>query len=63
MLPFADEILVTKTFLDDKQRALADLEGQVEELSNQIWTAAVEGSYIVAPAMVEGREPVRFKGP
>jgi len=34
-----------------------------EELSNQIWTAAVEGSYIVTPEMVEGREPVRFKGP
>jgi WD40 repeat protein len=35
-LPFADEILVTRTFLDDKQAALLDLERQVEELSNQI---------------------------
>lgn len=35
-LPFADEILVTRTFLDDKRAALFDLERQVEELSNQI---------------------------
>eukprot|EP00397_Hematodinium_sp_SG-2012_P002542 GEMP01002549.1.p1 GENE.GEMP01002549.1~~GEMP01002549.1.p1 ORF type:complete len:1215 (+),score=317.57 GEMP01002549.1:306-3950(+) len=35
-LPFADEILVTRTFLDDKRAALLDLERQVEELSNQI---------------------------
>ena len=34
-----------------------------EELSNQIWVAAVEGTYVVTPAMVEGREEVRFKGP
>ncbi|MCS5636527.1 MAG: hypothetical protein NZ990_08410 [Myxococcota bacterium] len=34
-----------------------------DELANQIWTASVEGSYIVTPAMIEGREPVRFKGP
>jgi len=35
-LPFADEILVTRTFLDDKHSSLLDLERQVEELSNQI---------------------------
>merc|ERR1719163_740675 len=35
-LPFADEILVTRAFLDDKQAALLDLERQVEELTNQI---------------------------
>merc|ERR1719379_1990070 len=35
-LPFADEILVTRAFLDDKQSALLDLERQVEELTNQI---------------------------
>eukprot|EP00746_Dinoflagellata_sp_MGD_P071928 gnl/MRDRNA2_/MRDRNA2_29238_c0_seq1.p1 gnl/MRDRNA2_/MRDRNA2_29238_c0~~gnl/MRDRNA2_/MRDRNA2_29238_c0_seq1.p1 ORF type:complete len:1218 (-),score=322.40 gnl/MRDRNA2_/MRDRNA2_29238_c0_seq1:252-3905(-) len=35
-LPFADEILVTRAFLDDKQAALLDLDRQVEELTNQI---------------------------
>jgi len=35
-LPFADEILVTKAFLEDKQAALLDFERQVEELENQI---------------------------
>jgi hypothetical protein len=34
-----------------------------DELANQIWQASVEGSYIVTPRMIEGREPVRFKGP
>ncbi len=34
-----------------------------DELANQIWTASVEGSYIVTPPMIEGKEPVRFKGP
>jgi len=32
----ADEILVTRTFLDEKQVQLQELERQVEELSNQI---------------------------
>ncbi len=36
VLPFADEILVTRTFLDDKQAQLQELERQVEELLNQI---------------------------
>mmetsp|Transcript_2588 Transcript_2588/g.4777 ORF Transcript_2588/g.4777 Transcript_2588/m.4777 type:complete len:1201 (+) Transcript_2588:52-3654(+) len=31
----ADEILVTRTFLDDKQSQLSELERQVDELSNQ----------------------------
>jgi len=35
-LGFADEILVTRAFLDDKQAALLDLERQVEELTNRI---------------------------
>jgi len=35
-LPFADEILVTKAFLEEKQAALLDFERQVEELENQI---------------------------
>mmetsp|Transcript_9007 Transcript_9007/g.25093 ORF Transcript_9007/g.25093 Transcript_9007/m.25093 type:complete len:1245 (-) Transcript_9007:111-3845(-) len=35
-LGFADEILVTRTFLDDKQAALLDLERQVEELTSRI---------------------------
>merc|ERR1719482_2442161 len=35
-LPFADEILVTRAFLDDKQAALLELERQGDELSNQI---------------------------
>merc|ERR1719456_200154 len=35
-LPFADEIMVTRTFLDEKQAKLGDLERQVEELRNQI---------------------------
>merc|ERR1719252_522320 len=35
-LPFADEIIVTRTFLDEKQAKLTDLERQVEELRNQI---------------------------
>merc|ERR1719389_272744 len=35
-LPFADEILVTKAFLEDKKAALLDFERQVEELENQI---------------------------
>merc|ERR1712113_1107865 len=36
VLPPADEILVTRTFLDEKQAQLLELERQVEELSNQI---------------------------
>eukprot|EP00927_Polykrikos_kofoidii_P004457 TRINITY_DN11755_c0_g1_i1.p1 TRINITY_DN11755_c0_g1~~TRINITY_DN11755_c0_g1_i1.p1 ORF type:complete len:1221 (-),score=291.71 TRINITY_DN11755_c0_g1_i1:257-3919(-) len=35
-LPPADEILVTRTFLDEKQQQLVELERQVEELSNQM---------------------------
>jgi len=35
-LGFADEILVTRVFLDDKQAALLELERQVEELTNRI---------------------------
>jgi len=35
-LGFADEILVTRAFLDDKQASLLDLERQVEELTNRI---------------------------
>merc|ERR1719253_42515 len=35
-LPPADEILVTKLFLEEKQTQLLELERQVEELSNQI---------------------------
>merc|ERR1712228_332577 len=35
-LGFADEILVTRAFLDDKQAALLDLERQVEELTSRI---------------------------
>jgi len=34
-LPLADEILVTRTFLDDKQGQLNEFERQVDELSNQ----------------------------
>ena len=34
-----------------------------DELANKIWVAAVEGSYIVTPAVIEGREKLRFKGP
>ena len=34
-----------------------------EEISNKIWTSAVEGSYIITPAMAEGDEKVRFIGP
>ncbi|MDE0885470.1 MAG: hypothetical protein OSB70_08060 [Myxococcota bacterium] len=34
-----------------------------EQMANKIWEASVEGSYIVTPAMIEGSEPVRFKGP
>lgn len=36
ILPPADEILVTRSFLDDKQTQLTELERQVDELSNQI---------------------------
>ena len=36
MLPFADEILVTRSFLDGKQKSLNQLEEQVGELSMQI---------------------------
>ena len=36
MLPFAEEILVTRGFLDEKQAQLVELERQVDELSNQI---------------------------
>eukprot|EP00397_Hematodinium_sp_SG-2012_P003973 GEMP01003983.1.p1 GENE.GEMP01003983.1~~GEMP01003983.1.p1 ORF type:complete len:1382 (+),score=370.47 GEMP01003983.1:167-4312(+) len=35
-LGYADEILVTRTFLDEKQAQLVELERQVDELSNQI---------------------------
>merc|ERR1719311_1823425 len=35
-LPPADEILVTKLFLEEKQTQLLELERQVDELSNQI---------------------------
>ncbi|CAE7596826.1 CFAP57 [Symbiodinium natans] len=34
-LPPSDEILVTRTFLDDKQAQLVEFERQVDELSNQ----------------------------
>jgi hypothetical protein len=34
-----------------------------DELANQIWQSSVEGSYVVTPAMIDGKEPVRFKGP
>ncbi|MCH2169552.1 hypothetical protein MK489_02110 [Myxococcota bacterium] len=34
-----------------------------EEISNKIWTSAVEGSYIITPAMAQGDEKVRFQGP
>eukprot|EP00392_Amoebophrya_sp_AT5.2_P006933 g6945.t1 len=36
LLPYSDEILVTRTFLDEKQGQLVELERQVDELSNQI---------------------------
>jgi len=36
VLPPADEILVTRLFLEEKQTQLLELERQVEELSNQI---------------------------
>lgn len=36
VLPFADEILVTRAFLDEKQTTVGELERQVDELSNQI---------------------------
>ena len=36
ILPFADEILVTRSFLDEKHAQLVELERQVDELSNQI---------------------------
>eukprot|EP00933_Yihiella_yeosuensis_P068974 TRINITY_DN7503_c8_g1_i1.p1 TRINITY_DN7503_c8_g1~~TRINITY_DN7503_c8_g1_i1.p1 ORF type:complete len:1191 (-),score=308.81 TRINITY_DN7503_c8_g1_i1:162-3734(-) len=36
VLPPADEILVTRTFLDDKQGQLSELERHVDELTNQI---------------------------
>merc|ERR1712039_297334 len=35
-LGFADEILVTRAFLDDKQAALLELERQVEDLTSRI---------------------------
>ncbi|CEM35943.1 unnamed protein product [Vitrella brassicaformis CCMP3155] len=35
-LPYADEILVTRFFLDEKEAALVELERQVEELTNQM---------------------------
>jgi len=34
-----------------------------EELANQIWVSSVEGNYILTPAMIEGKEPIRFQGP
>jgi len=36
VLVFADEILVTRSFLDDKQAQVFDLERQVDELTSQI---------------------------
>ncbi|MDG2334223.1 MAG: hypothetical protein P8Q97_08375 [Myxococcota bacterium] len=34
-----------------------------EQMANQIWESSVEGSYVVTPAMIEGNERIRFKGP
>ena len=34
-----------------------------EELANKIWVSSVEGNYILTPAMIEGKEPIRFQGP
>ena len=34
-----------------------------EEATNKIWVSAVEGAYIITPAMAEGDEKVRFQGP
>ena len=34
-----------------------------EQMANQIWESSVEGSYVVTPAMIEGKEKIRFQGP
>lgn len=33
------------------------------EVSSSVWNSSVNGSYVVTPAMIQGREPVRFVGP
>jgi hypothetical protein len=37
--------------------------GGHSEVSRPIWTAAVEGDYLLTPAMLAGQKPVRFVGP
>ena len=32
------------------------------EASDDVWQTAVEGDYVVTPAMIEGKQPVRFSG-
>ena len=34
-----------------------------EQPSGSIWSSAVEGTYVLTPRMMEGRDPVRFVGP
>lgn len=34
-----------------------------QRTTNEIWNASVRGDYLVTPAMIEGRTPVRFVGP
>ena len=34
-----------------------------QQVTSILWDASVKGDYIVTPAMAEGDQPVRFKGP
>ena len=39
------------------------LTGADRSVSNRVWNASVEGTYLVTPRMIEGKVPVRFVGP
>lgn len=34
-----------------------------DRVANSIWHAAVDGNYVVTPAMIEGKKPIHFVAP
>jgi hypothetical protein len=39
------------------------LTGADRSVSNRVWNSSVEGTYLVTPRMIEGKDRVRFVGP
>jgi len=37
--------------------------GADRSVSNRVWNSSVEGTYLVTPRMIEGKDRVRFVGP